>query len=429
MLLYRVLSTAAAVLYAPYALLRSATGKRRLGSLSGRLAREALPDLSGGVWVHAVSVGEVGVARTLLAALAERAPSARRGLSVTTAAGYEVARRSAPGGVPIFWFPLDFAGAVERALSAVRPGLVLLTETEIWPLFLERAARRGVAVALVNGRISERSFRRYRRLGRWFARTLRRIQAFAMQSEADAERIRRLGADPALVRVTGNIKYDLPAAPAFPDATRLSAAAAGRPILVAASTAEGEEATALDAWAPLADRALLAIAPRRPERFDGVADLVRSRGHVLIRRSDPVSPHPSPTAHRPSPIYLLDTMGELASLYSEAAFAFVGGSLVPVGGHNPIEAWAEGVCVAAGPHMENFRDVAREGRNRGLLETVADASGLSRAFRRAVEDPEENARRGRDAARAVAENRGAAAATIDFVLPLLCAGESRAAAP
>jgi 3-deoxy-D-manno-octulosonic-acid transferase len=430
-LLYRVLSTAAAILYAPYALLRSATGRRRMGSLRGRLARGPLPDLAGGIWIHAVSVGEVGVARSLLAVLAERAPSIPRGLSVTTAAGYEVAQRAASERLSVFWFPLDLEGPVERTLAAVRPGLVLLTETEIWPLFLDRASRRGIPVALVNGRISERSFARYRRLGGWLVRTLDHIQAFAMQSEADAERIRRLGADPARVRVTGNVKFDLPVAPPFADAVRLRAAAAGRPVLVAASTAEGEEAAALDAWSPLSGRALLAIAPRRPERFEAVADLVRSRGFDLIRRSrgDSASPRTSPIAHRTFPVYLLDTMGELASLYREASLAFVGGSLAPVGGHNPIEAWAQGVCVVTGPHTGNFRDVVREGMTRGLLETAADASELAEAFGRAVDEPEANARRGAEAARAVAENRGAAAATAALVLPLTGGKERRAAAP
>src|SRR5262249_50551298 len=204
------------------------------------------------------------------------------------------------------------------------------------------------------------------------------------------------GADPGRVRVTGNIKYDLPAALPFPDAARLQEAAGGRPILVAASTAEGEEAAALDAWAPHSDRALLALPPRRPERFDAVAARAHPRGFDVIRRShsDSTSHHPSHIAHRTSPIYLLDTMGELASLYREASLAFVGGSLVPVGGHNPIEAWAEGVCVVVGPHVNNFRDIAREGERRGLLERVEDTDGLARAFARAVEQPGRTSARG-----------------------------------
>ena len=433
MLLYRALSTAAMVLYSPYALLRSAIGKRRLGSIRGRLARGPMPDLDGGIWVHAVSVGEVGVARSLIAALAQRAPERALGLSVTTAAGYEVAQRAGSAGVPVFWFPLDLAGPVERALSAVRPGMILLTETEIWPLFLERAARRGIPVALVNGRISSRSFERYRRLGGWFARVLSRIERFAMQSEADAERIRRLGAEPARVRVTGNLKYDLPEAPPFSDAARLREAAAGRPVLVAASTAEGEEDAALAAWAPLAERSLLAIAPRRPERFEEVANLVSSRGYSLLRRSRPARPdHKSQISNHKSlesPVYLLDSMGELASLYREASLAFVGGSLASVGGHNPIEAWAQGVCVVAGPHMQNFREIAEEGERRGLLTRISDAGTLGRQFARAVDDRERVRARGAEAARAVAASRGAASATAELVLPLMSPAPRRAAAP
>jgi 3-deoxy-D-manno-octulosonic-acid transferase len=431
-LLYRVISTAALAAYSPYALLRSAVGRRRLGSIRGRLARDPLPDLSGGIWVHAVSVGEVGVASSLLALLGRKTPGRRLGLSVTTAAGREVARRAEARGIAVFWFPLDLAGPVERALSSVSPGLVLLTETELWPLFLDRAAAHGIPVALVNGRISERSFSRYRRLGRWFAGVLSGVSRFAMQTPEDAERILRLGAKPDRIRVTGNIKYDLPEAPPFPDAGRLRQAASGRPILVAGSTGEGEEEAVLAAWAPIAGRSLLAIAPRRPERFDSVGELILSRGFALIRRSrpQPEPTHNSQLTTHNSCVYLLDSMGELASLYREASLAFIGGSLVPTGGHNPIEAWAQGICVATGPHVENFRQIAAEGERQGLLERVADAGGLAAAFARAVEDPEGSRARGAQAARAVAENRGAAARTVDYVLPLLeSSGGRRASAP
>jgi 3-deoxy-D-manno-octulosonic-acid transferase len=423
-LLYRLLSILALLVYSPWALLRSLTGRRKLGDLRGRLGLAPSPDLAGGIWVHAVSVGEVGVARNLLAELSRRLPGTRLGLSVTTAAGRDAARRLAGEAIAVFSFPLDMLGPVEKALEAVRPGLILLTETEIWPLLLDRAGARGIPVALVNGRISSRSFHRYLLVRRWFAGVLERVAVFAMQSREDADRITKLGAPSERVRFTGNIKYDVPPAAAFADAPRLTAAAAGRAILVAASTGEGEEQIVLDAWKGLAPRPLLAIAPRRPERFDDVARLVERSGFGLIRRSSPGAPLNSQLSTLiPSPdVYLLDSIGELAPLYRHASFAFIGGSLVPTGGHNPIEAWAEGVAVVVGPHTQNIREIAESGKRLGILERVAGQQDLERAFARAIEDPPAAARRGEAARRFVSESRGAAARTADLVEKLLSPG-------
>lgn len=418
MLLYRFLGGAALAAYAPFALLRSLTGRRRLGDVAGRLGRLPYPDLDGGVWVHAVSVGEVGVAATLLTALAAKAPGRRLGLSVTTAAGRELAERVVPKGVPVFAYPFDLAGPVERALSRVRPGLVLLTETELWPLFLERASARGIPVALVNGRISERSFPRYFLFRRWFARALARVSLFLVQSEEDGRRLKELGAPPSRISAVGNVKYDLPVAPPFADAARLERVARGRPVLVAASTAEGEEEAVLDAWNTLSPRPLLALAPRRPERFDEVARHVEARGLALLRRS-------AAGDGRTADVYLLDTIGELASLYSHARLAFVGGSLVPRGGHNPIEAWAEGVPVVVGPHTDNFREITARGGSLGILTRVLDGSDLARVLAGELADPGTLDRRGAAARRFVSENRGSAEATVRRVLDLLPSVASR----
>jgi len=433
MFLYRLLSSIALVLYAPLALIRSVSGRRRLGNLRGRLGLLPYPDLAGGIWVHAVSVGEVHVARNLLTAMAKTSPGVRLGLSATTAAGLEAARRVAGEGFAFFSFPLDLAGPVEKSLSAVRPGVLVLTETELWPLLIDRARRRGVTVALVNGRVSQRSFERYRLVRSWFGRVLENISLFAMQSEEDARRIRELGAPADRVLVTGNIKYDAAPPGAFPDARRLRSAAADRPVLVAASTGQGEEEIILEAWATLDPRPFLAIAPRRPERFDAVASLIESRGFRVIRRSspDPVpSDHESRNTDQQSPIYLLDSIGELASLYGEANLAFLGGSLVPSGGHNPIEAWAAGVPVLVGPHTQNFRSITRSGEEIGILERVSDARSLAHACGLVLHDPASAAARGERARRFVAENRGAAASTAKAVGKLLAGEpEARATAP
>jgi 3-deoxy-D-manno-octulosonic-acid transferase len=414
LLLYRALAALALAAYAPYALLRSMTGGRRLGDVRGRLGRADYPDLDGGIWIHAVSVGEIGVARNLLEALRRAAPGLKAAVSVTTEAGRELADRTFSGTAAVFPFPFDLAGPVEKALDHVRPGAVVLTETELWPLFVERASRRGIPIALVNGRISTRSFARYRMVRRWFAATLARVRLFAMQSTEDARRVESIGAPRDRIRVFGNVKYDLPQARPFPDAGRLREAAAGRPLLVAGSTREGEEEILLDAWSRLPERPFLVLAPRRPERFDEVAAEFERRGLRLMRRMSPTVP-----ASPRSDAYLLDSIGELASAYGEATIAFVGGSLLPYGGQNPIEAWAAGVPVLCGPHMENFRDVASAGETGGFLERASDAASLSRILARALAEPAETARRGAAAAGFVAASRGAAERTAAAVLSLV----------
>jgi len=432
--LYRLLSAAGLIFYSPYALARALLGRRRLGDVRGRFGWTRYPDLGGGIWVHAVSVGEVGVARNVISALARRAPAQKVGLSVTTEAGRQLAETIAGDALPIFAFPFDLAGPVEKALASVRPGLILLTETEIWPLFLERAAAHAIPVALINGRISLRSFRRYRLIARWLAERFSHMALFAMQSPADAERIVALGAPASRVHVTGNLKYDTPEAPPFSDADRLRRAAAGRPILVAASTAEGEEETVLQAWQSLSPRPLLALAPRRPERFDSVAALVERAGFSVLRRSsasNPESPIPHPASRTPGPdtVYLLDSIGELSSLYREARAAFIGGSLVPRGGQNPIEAWSAGVPALAGPHTENFRQVMADGERHGFLRRVSDAASLAQELAPLLSAAGGMSASGERARRFVAENRGAAERTVELLLPLLAPRAERRAVP
>ena len=420
MFLYRALAVLALAAYAPFAILRSLTGGRRLGDLRGRLGRGPYPRLDGGVWIHAVSVGEIGVARNLLRALRRRLPEDRPfGISVTTAAGRELAARTLSAEAAIFAFPFELSGAVERALDQTRPALIVLVETEIWPLFLDRAAARSIPVALVNGRISTRSLGRYRRIHGFLSGALSRIALFAMQSREDAERIEALGAVPERVRDLGNLKYDLPEPPAFPDAERLRRASGGRAVLVAGSTGEGEEEQILDAWQGLAPRPLLVLAPRRPERFDSVARLCASRGLSVLRRTAALSDSRLSTPDASVDVYLLDSIGELASAYRGASLAFIGGSLVATGGQNPIEAWAAGVPAIAGPHMENFREIAARGESLGILERARDPGDLARRLAAALASPAEAGRRGAEAARFVAENRGAAERAADALLGLV----------
>jgi 3-deoxy-D-manno-octulosonic-acid transferase len=418
MLLYRFLSLLAHLLYAPWALLSSALGRRRMGDLAGRLGRAAYPDLAGGYWIHAVSVGEVGVAQTLISAVREADPGVAIGLSVTTAAGREMAQRRAS--VPVFAFPFDLEVPVRRALDGVRPGVLCLTETEIWPLAIARAHARGIAVALVNGRLSERSFPRYRAARRFFSGVLSKVSLFAMQSEEDARRVREIGAPADRVLVTGNLKFDIAPAGAFPDGARLARAASGRVVLVAASTAEAEEALVLEACRSLALRPFLALAPRRPERFDEVARICEAAGLRVLRRSA----QPRENDGGPYDVYLVDSIGELAALYAECRLAIIGGSFLKRGGHNPIEAWAQGVPVLTGPHMENFREIAAEGEAAGILRRVPDAPALARAVEEWIGDPAGLADRGGRARALVEGGRGAARRTAQ-ALARLRSGDAR----
>jgi 3-deoxy-D-manno-octulosonic-acid transferase len=254
-----------------------------------------------------------------------------------------------------------------------------------------------------------------------------------MQSDEDVRRITALGAEGGRVQNLGNIKYDLPEAAAFPDGDRLARAAGARAVLVAGSTGEGEEEQVLDAWRGLPDRPFLVLAPRRPERFDAVAALCESQGLRVLRRSAPDSSRLLPTPpNSPIDVYLLDSIGELASVYRCGALAFIGGSLIDTGGQNPIEAWAAGIPAVAGPHMENFAEVAARGEALGILTRVRDGAELSRRLEEAfgAASATATAKRGAEAARFVAENRGAAERTADALLRLVPElRQSRASAP
>ncbi len=407
MIFYRLLFGIALALYAPFALLRQAAGGKRVGDWRGRLGRGTLPRARGSIWIHAVSVGEVGAANSILHAIREAGVRRPLVLSASTAAGLELARasREADHVVP---FPFDLRGPVERSLSALDPCLLLLTETEIWPLLLESCARRGIPVALVNGRISDRSYSRYRAVRGLLRGSLRRITLFAMQSEDDARKIRDLGAPPERVLVTGNVKFDVRIADDSRVAERVRAWAAGRRVVIAGSTHEGEELPVLEAWKSLEPRPLLVVAPRRPERFDAVFDLFVAQGFAVGRS----------TGGRTNPdVVVLDTVGDLASAYAAADVAFIGGTLVPVGGHNPIEAWAHGIPTILGPYTRNFREIVRVGVAGRAAVTVRDSRELASAMGRLLGEASPGTRASN--ARALVENnRGAARAAADAVLPL-----------
>lgn len=381
----------------------------RLGSYRSRATEHD-------VWVQAVSVGEVAAAKSLIERLRERRPDLRIAITTTTGTGQAMARRLFPNDT-VTYFPFDFSFAVRRFLAHHEPRLYVAVETEIWPNAARLARGRGMRVAIVNGRLSDRSFRRYRR----FRGLLSRIFAFydevMVRSEADRERYVAIGAVPERIFVTGNLKFDLDAmtneAPEIaPELLRL---AAGRPIFVAGSTMEGEDEAILPHLARLvAKGCFVVLAPRKPDRFEIVAGLLATSGIRWARRSEVPR-----SAVETADLLLLDSIGELARIYHYAAAAFVGGSIVTTGGHNPIEPASAGTPVAFGPHMSNFREIAETFLAAGGAVQVENAAQLIAFVETMIADPaarEELAARGR----AVVEtNRGAAALTADRLLRLL----------
>lgn len=358
------------------------------------------------VWVHAVSVGEVQAAERLVRHLLERDPPLRVLVTTTTPTG--AARLADLFGERVVhrYTPYDLPGIVGRFLARVRPRLLIVMETEIWPNTLDLCARRGIPAILANARLSARSARGYARLAGLTRRTFACFDRIAAQSESDAGRFVDLGADPARITVTGSVKFDLRQTPDLAGLTgslrRLWGAE--RPVWVAASTHEGEERQVLEAHRQVLarlPRALLVLVPRHPERFERVAALVARQGFGLARRSRDQVCGPE------TQVFLGDSMGELAAMLAGADVAFIGGSLVPTGGHNLLEAAAVGVPVVVGPHTFNFAAISELMLNEGAAIRIADASGLAEAVTAWLADGAERARVGELGRTLVERNRGA----------------------
>jgi 3-deoxy-D-manno-octulosonic-acid transferase len=363
------------------------------------------------VWIHAVSVGETRAAAPLVERILRERPAATVLLTSMTATGRETGRALFGERVVQAWLPYDLPGAMRRFLAHFRPAFGLLMETELWPNLAAEAAVARVPLFLVNGRLSERSARGYERVGSLVRPLLHSLAGVAAQTQADAARLEALGARD--VAVTGNLKFDL----GVPDGARGLASrmramfGASRPVVLAASTRDGEEAAILDALArsPLAVDALLVIVPRHPQRFDDVAAMLAARGISHARRSQD---RPVPADVR---VVLGDSMGEMAGYYGAADVAFVGGSLVPLGGQNLIEAFAMGAPVIVGPHTFNFADAADGAVAAGAALRVADADAMLAAAAALLDDaPRREAMRSR-AGGFLAAHRGAAERTWAFV--------------
>jgi 3-deoxy-D-manno-octulosonic-acid transferase len=356
---YNVGLLAALVAGAPWWLWRMATTEKyreglreRLGHVPRRLVAGSGAGGRPLIWLHAVSVGEVLAVTRLVKTLDAALPECFVAISTTTRTGQALARERL-GANRVFYCPLDLPWAVRAYLNALKPRMLVLAETEFWPNLLNGCFRRGIPVAVVNARISDRSWPRYKMLRRLWKPLLGQLGSVLAQSQTDAERLIALGCAAERVRVAGNLKFDVRAAEEA-DATRLlKASAASLRFVVAGSTLEGEEAALLDVWPKLlhVDAQLaMVLAPRHPERFAAVQALLEKSGYAWTRRSQ----LELADSLGPGEIVLLDTIGELASVYSLASVAFVGGSLVPAGGHNPLEPAQFGVPIVMGPHYANF---------------------------------------------------------------------------
>jgi len=454
-LIYSLLMGLAAIVLAPYWIVKGIRHKKYLSNLGERLGL-SFPGLEnssarkgGAIWLHAVSVGEVLSSVTLARRLKEKYPDRPLVVSTTTITGNALARERLPFADAVVYFPLDWVFCVRRTLRAVQPALVLIVETEIWPNFLRECGRQRIPVGLVSGRISDRSFVRYQRnfkLFGFFLRPLLRsalanVGAFLMQSERDAERVRMLGAPGERVVVSGNLKYDLD----LPAETPLSQwlaqevdRAGRRPLIVAGSVVATEEPLVLIAFGVLQGehaKALLVMAPRKPERFDAAAAFIDESHRKFVRRSELAVVRPSggtASANGASQIHdgvsvlLLDSIGELASLYRHADGVFVGGSLVTSGGHNILEPAAFGKIPVYGDSMENFAEMSRRFLEADAAVQVMSPEDAGVTWIELLRDPERSQRMGGAARRLVEGSRGATNRALETVDTLLDKGASAA---
>lgn len=401
------------VLAAPWLAYRRWIRKKRFGSWRQKLFGQVPCRTAQGrcLWFHAVSVGEVIQLSSVLTELRREDPHLEIAISTTTTTGYEVAQQRFPGDLILFW-PLDFSWAVSEALNRIRPDLVILVELELWPNFLRIAERRGIPVALINGRITERSFRGYQRLGAVAAGMLSRVGWLAVQNQVYADRFRQLGTPEDRIQITGSIKFDgvktdrlAPEVDAF---RRLLGLPREALVFLAGSTHPSEERVALEAWLELREEfpgLCLLLAPRHAERFAEVATLVEHQFRLpLLKRSQIVSPRASAPEQS---VVLLDSLGELSRLWGLASVAFVGGSLVPRGGQSMIEPAGFGVPVIIGPQTWNFSDVVTQLQSIEGVQTVANGGELVAVLRFLLQHPEEARAQGERAQALIVASQGA----------------------
>ncbi len=417
------------LLYAltPFILLRYVLRSRKnpayVKRLNERFGYFKPPPKTGGIWVHAVSVGEAIAAIKLIKALQSQYPDVQFVVTCGTPTGSEVISSQLGAGVHHVYIPLDLPSAVRRFMAKVKPKIGIILETEIWPNLLHAAHHSGVKLLVSNMRLSEASFSGYRRFQSLVGNSLGMIDQFAVQTETDADRAVQLGAPEDRVSVVGNLKFEIGTSIPMPATSKLLARLAvdqpdHRPIWLAGSTHDGEEEiilrvhrALLEDWPTL----LLILAPRHPERFNAV---VRQCEALFSsqRRSDLVGEQAlEPTTE----VFILDSIGELPNFISASEFCFIGGSLVPVGGHNILEACHAGIAVLFGPHMHNFQQVVEQVSSAGAGVQIYDEPSLQRAANQLLSDPERRAQMSKAGKALIAQHRGALQKTLDMLSPWL----------
>jgi 3-deoxy-D-manno-octulosonic-acid transferase len=435
-LLYSAATFVTLIVLSPYFVYQALKHRKYVGSLGQRLGYLPVAfnlDGDDSIWVHAVSVGEVLAARPVIAELRKRYPTLRVFLSTTTLTGQMLAKRQVSDVDGVFFLPFDWTFTIRRTLSVVKPRLFVMVETEIWPNLLRQCRLRGVKTMMVNGRVSSRSYSRYRLVRPFFRRVLDDVDRFCVQGEETARRLTALGADPARVVVTGSLKFDALDNVPIPGrgparVLRFFRMAPNRPVLVAGSTLRDEEAAVIGAFnrvraSSAGSHPLLILAARHPERFAEVERLCAQEGLATVRRSSlPIDAEPRADA------VVLDTIGELAQVYQVATAVFVGGSLVPAGGHNILEPALYGKPIIFGPHMENFHEIVDTFLASGAAIQVSSARELEDAVMSLMGDPVRRARLGAAAKALVEANRGAKDRTMRVVTDLLPAPSLKRAA-
>lgn len=415
MITYNLALLLAMPIIIPFLLWRLATGKETVESLRQKFGAYLFENPpTGGIWIHAVSVGETNAAVPLVELLAQRQ---KRPIifSVSTQTGMKVAQTHLAGKAFCVYFPFDFPFVVARALVFFAPAAVVFMETEIWPNFMRHARRQGVKTVLINGRISDRSFDNYHRMKRFLGPVLRDFDLLLMQSSADAGRVTALGADPGGVRVGGNIKFDR----SLPNLSEKQTIAAdfdlpkNIPAVIFASTHPGEDALFCRVTKELIAEGLSLfpiVVPRHIERSQKIAALCREAGFEPWLRTE---------MKTGGSLLILDTIGELAQLYGGAAIAVMGGSFIPHGGQNPLEPAGWEVPVIFGPHMENFREISSLFLNAGAAASADDADELKNALRRWLQDPADARKAGARGRELLIQNSGALQKTVAAIDRLL----------
>jgi 3-deoxy-D-manno-octulosonic-acid transferase len=441
-LFYSVLLTVGFIVLLPKFVIDALRSRKYVTGLSQRLGK--LPVIAAAdypiVWLHCVSVGETEAARPFVREFLDTFPSYRLVVSTTTVTGQKLARTLyGHRAALVFYFPIDWAWTVRRVLRRIKPSALFVMETELWPRLFRECHTRSIPVALLNGRISPTSFRRYKLTGSYIRRVLDDLSIAMMQSEPDATRIRELGLPAERILVSGNLKFDI-AETAFDDAVtnelRMRFGLDGkRRVIVAASTHAPEERVILEAFKQIEDRepahdVRMIIAPRHPERFDEVALLLKASGLTWSRRSEASAPSDATCK-----VILLDTIGELRAIYALADIAFVGGSIAPHGGHNVLEPAARGVCVVTGAHTQNFAAVTKALRDENAIVQLPEVPIVEASTRLAavllelLSDEERRSEISKRARLVCNQNRGATARTIETIARILSEPKAAAGLP